>query len=383
MSPEEDVLKLLHTADWHLGRRFPRFGAEASRTLSRARLDVLERLFREAEHNQVHAVLCAGDLFDEPSPEQPFRDGLTSLLRRLNWKDRLVVLLPGNHDPLLPSSVWKDPAFRAALPDFVRVVDQPLLELELREGCVLYAVPCESQAGQLDPSTRIPPRAPGDTRVRVGLVHGSTFDLPEARTNFPVSRDAAVDRGLDYLALGDTHGFRFVPADRKLPPTIYPGAPEPTAFDEVGAGAVALVFFNRRREALVQQRPVARWTWEQVRIGSLDELRLFARRADLGSRVVRLELDLDVSAPEYREVEALLAQLSGSEATHARVGVLEVDREGLRLDLRALEELTRDLPSVLRRSAEALRDAARQPESRAAAERALFHLFALTRKATG
>ncbi len=35
------VLRLLHTADWHLGRRFPSFPEEAQKKLSRARMDVV------------------------------------------------------------------------------------------------------------------------------------------------------------------------------------------------------------------------------------------------------------------------------------------------------------------------------------------------------
>ena len=35
------ALKLLHTADWHLGRRFGRFDPEGERRLTRARLDVV------------------------------------------------------------------------------------------------------------------------------------------------------------------------------------------------------------------------------------------------------------------------------------------------------------------------------------------------------
>ena len=34
------MLRLLHTADWHLGRRFPSFPEEAQKKLSRARMDV-------------------------------------------------------------------------------------------------------------------------------------------------------------------------------------------------------------------------------------------------------------------------------------------------------------------------------------------------------
>ena len=38
------ALKLLHTADWHLGRRFGRFEPEEERRLTRARLDVVGRI---------------------------------------------------------------------------------------------------------------------------------------------------------------------------------------------------------------------------------------------------------------------------------------------------------------------------------------------------
>lgn len=375
---EDDiVLKLLHTADWHLGRRFPRFGAEAGKTLSRARRDVLERIFLEAERNQVDAVLCAGDLFDTAQPDDDFKSALLQVLGNLKWKNRPVFLLPGNHDPLVAESVWRDPTFRKALPPFVHVVDQELLEVALPNDCVLFAVPCLSRAGQADPTAAIPARAKGDERVRIGLVHGSTFDAGDWKTNFPISKDAALERGLDYLAIGDTHGFRFVPPDRKLPPTIYPGAPEPTAFDEHDAGHVALVFINRARHAMVQKRPVGQWKWEELTVKSMDELRLLAMRTDLASRVLRLTLDLRVSTQEYQEVEALLGKLEGSASTHARVGVLELNREGLSLDLSGLAAQSASLPAVLQAAVKRLEAQAREPQLRAAAERALSHLFKL------
>ena len=42
LPPEDEVaLTVLHTADWHLGRRFPAFDEDDARTLSRARLEVV------------------------------------------------------------------------------------------------------------------------------------------------------------------------------------------------------------------------------------------------------------------------------------------------------------------------------------------------------
>ena len=71
MGEDSDVaLKLLHTADWHLGRRFPAFGRDQEVLLTRARLEVLGRILNVAASRNVDAVLCAGDLFDQPSPPE-------------------------------------------------------------------------------------------------------------------------------------------------------------------------------------------------------------------------------------------------------------------------------------------------------------------------
>jgi exonuclease SbcD len=116
MTAEDDVIfKFLHTADWHLGKRFERFGQyEAS--LTRARLEVLDRVFGIAERYAVDAVLCAGDLFDDPFPKREWWEGVAKKLRNRRWDNRPVFLLPGNHDPLMPESIWENFEFRNALP---------------------------------------------------------------------------------------------------------------------------------------------------------------------------------------------------------------------------------------------------------------------------
>lgn len=378
---EDDVvLKLLHTADWHLGRDFPSFSEEGRRKLSRARVDVLDHIFAEADRSAVDAVLCAGDLFDEPSPKRDFWEALATKLQKKKWT-RPVFLLPGNHDPLLADGIWRDGKFRSLLPAFVRIVDQDLLTHPFGDEAVLYAVPCRSKAGQDDPTALIPKRAPGDDRVRVGMVHGSTFDAGDWQTNFPISKDAAVDRGLDYLAIGDTHGFRFVPKDRPQPPTIYPGAPEPTSFDESDPGHIALVLINRQHRAMVDKRRVAQWHWETSRVTSISALRALASRTDLSNRVMRLIVDMQLSATDYQEAEDLLIALGGNEAKHAKVGVLQLQREGLRLDVSNVGAQLESLPDVLKATVSRLQRLADEPGQRPAAERAIYHLLRATKGA--
>ncbi|MEI9948328.1 MAG: DNA repair exonuclease [Pseudomonadota bacterium] len=392
---DEIVLKLLHTADWHLGRRFPSFvkaaraagedGNEFEKKLTRARVEVLERIFGLAERHAVDAVLCAGDLFDDPNPLPDWWEPVAEQFRKRAWTSRPVFLLPGNHDPLLPDSVWAlGSKFRAMLPAWVHVVDKIPFEFDLGGNAVLYAVPCTSKAGQSDPTERIPKREPGDERIRIGMVHGSTFDLKDVQTYFPISRDAAIDRGLDYLAIGDTHGFRFVPADRRDPPTVYPGTPEPTAFDEKDPGNVALVFVNRRRKAQVHAERVATWTWEEQCVASMAELRQLRARTDLSRRVLRLQVEMTVPAPEFEEAERILQDLEGTHAKHGLVGALQLDSSALCLETETIDAYCEGLPEVFQSAIRRLRATSEELDPRRAevARRALYHLYRLSRKAS-
>ena len=377
---DSDVaLKLLHTADWHLGRRFPAFERDQEVLLTRARLEVLGRILNVAASRNVDAVLCAGDLFDQPSPPEEWWRGALGELARRDWQ-RPVVLLPGNHDPFTPTSVYHPShPFRAGLPDFVHVVDRPDWQLPIGDNAVVLANPCTSHAGQSNLVEKLPPREPGDERIRIGLIHGQTFDIDGHQTNFPIARGSAEARGLDYLAIGDTHAFREVEPNAHAP-TVYPGAPEATNFGERDTGKVALVFFplDRRRRARVESEQVGTWTWREVRCDSLVELKALSAEPDLQHTVVRLTLDMALPMAEYDEAERILDELGGSEATTPRVGVLDVRRERFRLAADAEVKLDDSLPEVLRVTAERLRlRAATEPE---VAGRALHHLYRLSRK---
>jgi hypothetical protein len=152
------VLKVLHTADWHLGRRFPSFPEEAQKKLSRARMEVITRVFDVGRRNGVGAVLCAGDLFDDPTPSEDFWEGLAKTLRDHPGPHVPTILIPGNHDPLTPESVWAPThPFRQRLPNWVHVVDRDDFSYVLAPDVVLYAKPCRSKAGERDLAMELPP----------------------------------------------------------------------------------------------------------------------------------------------------------------------------------------------------------------------------------
>lgn len=86
-------MKILHTADWHLGKRLEQFSRLEEQTT------VLTEICDIADAQQVDAVIIAGDLFDTFNPATEAVDLFYKTLKKLtNNGKRLVVAIAGNHD---------------------------------------------------------------------------------------------------------------------------------------------------------------------------------------------------------------------------------------------------------------------------------------------
>jgi len=86
-------MKILHTADWHLGHKLFNLERESEQ---QAALDWLADYIIE---NEVELLLIAGDIFDTDSPPNYARKQYYSFLRRLvNSCCKHIVVVAGNHD---------------------------------------------------------------------------------------------------------------------------------------------------------------------------------------------------------------------------------------------------------------------------------------------
>ncbi len=86
-------MRILHTADWHLGRLF--HGIH----LTQEQAVVLEQVVEIARQTRPEVIIIAGDIFDRPIPPAEAISILDEVLCRLVLDMRLfVILFPGNHD---------------------------------------------------------------------------------------------------------------------------------------------------------------------------------------------------------------------------------------------------------------------------------------------
>ncbi|TDN96660.1 exonuclease SbcCD subunit D [Sunxiuqinia elliptica] len=86
-------MKILHTSDWHLGKRLDDFSRMEEQQA------VLREICEIADSEQVDVVLVAGDLFDTFNPPTEAVDLLYKTLKHLtNNGYRPVIAIAGNHD---------------------------------------------------------------------------------------------------------------------------------------------------------------------------------------------------------------------------------------------------------------------------------------------
>ena len=86
-------MKILHSADWHLGKRLDSFSRLEEQKI------VLDEICIIADEQAVDAVIVAGDLFDAFNPPVEAIELLYKTLKRLtNNGKRPVIAIAGNHD---------------------------------------------------------------------------------------------------------------------------------------------------------------------------------------------------------------------------------------------------------------------------------------------
>ena len=121
-------MKILHTADWHLGKRLDSFSRLEEQK------QVLNEICEIAEQQAVDAIIVAGDLFDAFNPPVEAIELLYKTLKRLtNNGKRPVIAIGGNHDS--PDRIDSpDPLARECGILFMGLPNSKIQTLKLEDG---------------------------------------------------------------------------------------------------------------------------------------------------------------------------------------------------------------------------------------------------------
>lgn len=218
-----DSVRFLHLADLHIGLRVTRFDENVVKKLREVRFQALDNARRIARQNNVGFILICGDLFDDNAISLVDAQRVYDMLKDMPMP---VYILPGNHDPFCPGSVWDRTPWNNTHGTSIRVLSkaEPLTPAG---GVTLYPCPVLQKTSREDPTEWIPQNNGKKDAIRIGIAHGSVMDrqtIPE--DDHPIAPDASERRRLEYLALGHWHTQKIYPNRRMA----YPGTHEQMGF---------------------------------------------------------------------------------------------------------------------------------------------------------
>ena len=265
-------MKFLHTADWQIGMKAAHVGAAGAR-VREERLAAAKRVVEAARTSGSYFVLIAGDTFEDNGVDRVLIQKVADILAGFGGP---VYVIPGNHDPLVPGSVWEHPAWKSSANVRVLREEQPV---EISGG-TLYPCPARAKWSGKDPTAWIASQE--GQGIRIGLAHGTVEGVQQDEPDYPIPQNAAVRAGIDYLALGHWHSTTLYPGPNGTTQMAYSGTHETTKFGERDSGnALIIEIAAPGTPAVVTPVPTGGLSWIVVE----EELRLPGDLARVRERI--------------------------------------------------------------------------------------------------
>ena len=283
---------------------------EAQARFSAARLDAIEQMGNIAINEGCQFVVVCGDVFESNQVE---RQVVTRAFEKMAAVPSVTFyLLPGNHDTLDASSIYRSATFRKHCPDNVVVLDGSGL-VHPPAGVELIAAPWRNKHPTSDLVAEVCEGLEPTYAVRIVVGHGAVDSMspnPDDPRLIGLGRlEKKIAEGLiHFVALGDRHSTTDVGESGRV---WYAGAPEPTDYDEVDPGNVLVVDVDSNH-VNVEPRRVGTWRFEsEERLlsddGDIDGLEQWLSSLENKDRtIVKLSMVGQVSLARNARIDLIL-----------------------------------------------------------------------------
>jgi exonuclease SbcD len=312
------TLRLLHTADNHIGLSFNQYPEAARERLIAERFASLERLVTTSNERKADFFVVAGDLFDKTSVTRTQVERAVQILGK--FEGEAVLVLAGNHDfcegP--DSKLWKQ--FRAAA-DGNRVFD-------LTEPCVrnfetddyrvrFYACPCPSKHGKEHAIGWVADEEKSGGMLHIGIAHGNVegLGLDADQRYFNMADSDFRKAGLHTWLLGHIHVPAPAPGTTGKPLYFMSGIHTPDSVKCSHPGHAWWIELDadgscRHEQLTTGAIRFVRLFTDLQHTNDILELRANCESLDAPSTILDLQLSGRLREEEVTELNAMLGEIS-------------------------------------------------------------------------
>ena len=251
-------MKILHTADWHIGKKLHKHDLAEDFDL------FINWLCDLIEQEKVDLLLVSGDIFDLANPSSEARKQYYQALMKMRQFNCKIILTGGNHDsPAMldaPKEILRelDIHIIGGLPENLQEAIVPVKGKSGEIECVIAAIPFlrdsdlrsandgETFEDRLEATRRgikntffeasafCTRTYPGVPAVGMGHLFAAGMETSESERDIQIGNQAAFEAShfgdsFQYIALGHIHKPQRVSA---LVPAFYSGSPLPLSFSE-------------------------------------------------------------------------------------------------------------------------------------------------------
>ncbi len=248
------MVRLLHTADIHLGRKFTSLGSKGKEQREQVRA-TFKKVVSLTRDEKVDIVLIAGDLFDSNQPPQRDIQLALEQFKLLAEANIPVCLVPGTHDCFDTDSVYRKVDFTRECPNVTIFKESNWSAREFPHlDLTVYGRPNLSNRSSQSPLQGLERQT--SSRFHVAIAHGS-MDIGSIEPDDHVFTLEEIRKsGMDYIALG--HWHRPSTCSEKDPTAWYSGPPELLSLDQQEPGQVLLVTITDSDKISVERKTVGR-----------------------------------------------------------------------------------------------------------------------------
>ena len=219
-----NIMKILHSADWHLDSPFSGRTPEQRDLLNRALRRIPEKVAEVCRREGCDVMLLAGDIFDGEYTRETYE----TVYKALAECGVPVFISPGNHDYIAPGSPWVEERW----PNNVHIFKGGVESVALPElDCRVYGAAFRSMDS---PCLLENFQTQGKERFCLAVLHGDATNASSPCNPMTTAQIRA--SGLDYLALGPIHKSGMFHAGGTI--CVWPGCPMGRGFDETGERGV-------------------------------------------------------------------------------------------------------------------------------------------------